>query len=127
MVTFDPPASIHEDSVMLERFTFAFQKILPDTILREAVSIEALRDEIIQSLVYRLRYNVLGQELNARIVSYPADWWQAFRRRWFPAWWLCRWPVRYTEERIRLLALYPQIPINQRPVYHVAIGSKVED
>lgn len=26
---------------------------------------------------------------------WPADWWQAVRERWFPAWWLLRWPVRY--------------------------------
>lgn len=24
----------------------------------------------------------------------PADWWQAFRERWFPAWWLRRYPLR---------------------------------
>ncbi|KKM45484.1 hypothetical protein LCGC14_1560710 [marine sediment metagenome] len=123
----DPPASIHEDRVMLERFNFAFQQTIPDVILREAVSIEALRDDAVQCLVYRLRYEILGHELNARIVSYPADWWQAFRLRWFPAWWLSRWPVRYTEERIRLLAFYPQIPIDQRPVYHVAIGQNLGD
>ncbi len=26
---------------------------------------------------------------------WPRDWWQAFRERWFPAWWLNYWPVRY--------------------------------
>ncbi len=30
--------------------------------------------------------------------KFPADWWQALRRRWFPLWWLYRHPVRY--ERI---------------------------
>lgn len=26
--------------------------------------------------------------------SWPADWWEAFRERWFPVWWLRRWPVK---------------------------------
>jgi hypothetical protein len=28
-------------------------------------------------------------------VKVPVDWWQAFRERWAPAWWLRRWPVVY--------------------------------
>lgn len=27
--------------------------------------------------------------------QWPADWWQAFKARWFPLRWLARWPVRY--------------------------------
>lgn len=27
--------------------------------------------------------------------QWPADWWQAFKERWFPNWVLRRWPVRY--------------------------------
>jgi len=26
---------------------------------------------------------------------WPADWWQAFRERWFPSWILARFPVKY--------------------------------
>lgn len=32
--------------------------------------------------------------------QWPADWWQAVRARWFPGWWLRRWPVKY--ERIQI-------------------------
>lgn len=33
--------------------------------------------------------------------SWPADWWQAVKARWFPQWALRRWPVRlaYNERR----------------------------
>lgn len=27
--------------------------------------------------------------------EWPRDWWQAFRKRWFPQWWLTRHPVRH--------------------------------
>lgn len=26
--------------------------------------------------------------------EWPKDWWQAFRERWFPVWWLRRYPVK---------------------------------
>lgn len=26
-------------------------------------------------------------------IEYPLDWWQAFRERWLPNWWLKRYPV----------------------------------
>lgn len=29
-------------------------------------------------------------------ISYPSDWWQAFRERWLPKWWLNGHPVDYT-------------------------------
>lgn len=31
-------------------------------------------------------------EINKR---WPKDWWQAFRERWFPVWWITRWPIQY--------------------------------
>lgn len=117
-----PLASIHESAVQMERFRFAFQQLLPDVQLRDAVSIESVYDHMIQGFAYKLRYEILGQQLEERVVEYPADWWQAFRSRWFPSWWLRRRPVRFEQVRMRLLGLYPQIPIDQRPVYHVDIG-----
>ena len=31
------------------------------------------------------------------LVKYPADWWQAFKERWFPKWLKRKHPVKYTE------------------------------
>lgn len=48
---------------------------------------------------------------------YPADWWQAFRERWFPAFWLRRWPVQYVEISIhqpRFKAVCPHLRVNQQ-------------
>lgn len=41
----------------------------------------------------------------------PADWWEAVKERWFPAWALKRCPVCYRVDTINVLALYPQIPV----------------
>ena len=108
-----------------EKVTFAVNRHLPDVMARSAVSLDCLRDDMLREMVYALRYEVLGVALDERVVKYPADWWQAFRARWFPAWWLRRRPVRNTEIRMTLKALYPQLPIDQKPVYHVDIGPPV--
>ncbi len=56
-----------------------------------------------------LKMRVPGRHLPE--VRYPADWWQAFKDRWFPAWAKERWPVRYV--RYDLMALYPEIKLPQ--------------
>jgi hypothetical protein len=41
----------------------------------------------------QLRRSFMARKVDNAIVRYPADWWQAFKRRFFPAWALRRWPV----------------------------------
>lgn len=43
-------------------------------------------------------------------ISYPSDWWQAFKQRWFPKALLRRWPVRMRVVHVKLerLATYPK-------------------
>lgn len=33
------------------------------------------------------------------LVSWPSDWWQAFKDRWFPCWLKTIYPVRYSERK----------------------------
>jgi len=50
-----------------------------------------------------------GKELGYHEFRAPADWAEAFKARWFPAWALRRWPVRERIERLDVKALYPSI------------------
>lgn len=34
------------------------------------------------------------------VASHPLDWWQSFRSRWMPEWWLRRWPVKLAEIKV---------------------------
>ena len=43
--------------------------------------------------------------------KYPADWWQALKERFAPAWFLRRWPVRYIENRWRASEFLPNLPL----------------
>ena len=112
--------------VAMDRIMFTIQRRLPRVMAEAAVSVDTLLDHMAEEMVLGLRYEVLGVHLDERVVKYPAGWWQAFRARWFPVWWLRRRPVRYTEVRMELKALYPELPIDQKPVYHVEVGPPVE-
>lgn len=48
---------------------------------------------------FALRSYVLGMKCSNKpgnIVRWPRNWWQAFKERWFPDWWIRRWPVQYS-------------------------------
>lgn len=56
-------------------------------------------DEMARRLVMQLEHRMLrGVPLEHRdsvTVSWPADWWQAVKERWFPRWLLAKYPVKY--------------------------------
>lgn len=65
---------------------------------RNHAEMSAYVDNAARALVVRLTtYLIAGPEEERVDVEekWPTDWWQAFRERWFPHWWLRRWPVRY--------------------------------
>jgi len=55
------------------------------------LTIEKLQDELGRQLIRGL-VSVLTIETDE--AKYPADWWQALKDRWFPAWLKQRYPVR---------------------------------
>ena len=65
-----------------------------------------------------VHFQVNGYLASQRLGRYhfeaPADWWQAFRQRWAPAWWLALYPVRMRSEQIDALAVYPGIAMPER-------------
>jgi len=59
---------------------------------------------------------------NTKGASWPADWWQALKDRWFPIWAKRRWPVRWRSRSFRAVMFFPQITIPEpfgTPVFHV--------
>lgn len=54
------------------------------------------------AVAFRTYFLGLGQE--KREVEWPADWWQHFKARWFPAWAKRRWPVQMTRREFIVYA-----------------------
>jgi hypothetical protein len=61
-----------------------------------------------------LEAHVFGERLDTIDIAHPADWWQAFKDRWFPTWAKVRWPVRSKRLRYEVRAYYPQVSIPQK-------------
>ena len=78
-------------------------------------------------IVLRIVQEVYGRQLEKVEASYPRDWWQAFKDRWFPGWAKQRWPVR--RKHIELIAreLYPKMALPERePVLSLSRCDRVE-
>jgi hypothetical protein len=85
--------------VHAEKVRFACMCWLSAHAVKDAVSLRVIVDPTMEGLMVQLRDFVLAIpedriEIQRR---YPRDWWQAFRERWFPRWWLSRRPVDYEE------------------------------
>ena len=107
--------------VTLEQLQFGIMREFSDTAIRCAPDV-VLRAET-RSMVASLRARVLGEKLATVEVKWPADWWQALKERWFPAWALRRWPVTYRREKLEAVALYPKISLPEHgPVLQITKG-----
>lgn len=96
---------IKEDNVETAMREYVFtQKVhgtqyaLAGWICRDAIRCRAEFDRCMDAMVMRLYASIYGRKCDHQVVvKSPADWWQAFRERWFPRIWLQTYPLRYKE------------------------------
>lgn len=60
-------------------------------------------------MVWRIVQKVYGRTMQTVEAKYPADWWQAFKERWYPVWAKKLWPVLLTRVRLDAKELYPKL------------------
>jgi len=96
-------------SVELERLTYG---------MNFKVSREVDAQYTDNYIAYQVRGYVWSQDAGKKVsFKYPADWWQAFKERWFHGWLLRRFPVVYTHKEFQVKATYPDLKVqNQEPV-----------
>lgn len=63
----------------------------------------------LDAYAFRRMFTLAGQQ-KAETVSFPCDWWQHFKQRWFPAWALVRWPVRLGTVSFHAVRVFDGIP-----------------
>ena len=100
--------------IELERMHFAFMQYIREEMaeiftIPAKVSMEQPGQYFADGIVLRVRQDILGREIERIECRYPADWWQAFKARWFPAWALRRWPVKETVKELVARELYPKM------------------
>ena len=106
----------------LERFKYATQWIVSKTLLQGYAKQKATYSEEDDLMMNAMKMTfhtefmglVADQQEKTVNVSWPAGPWQFFKHRYFPRWFLRRWPVKWERhtETVKFVAriLYPDAP-----------------
>jgi hypothetical protein len=101
-------------TVLLEKFEIQFSRKIHPSIIEQArfnIQKEALTGDIL----YQFSTFMAGDTLEDVHIEYPLDWKQSFKERWFPKWYLRRWPTRMKHIHITARAFYPKIQLQDDP------------
>lgn len=107
----------------MENFTGNMRKYVYETFFDLAtvppeIQVQVI-DERIQHCIRAVAKIVTQEEL---LCSYPRDWWQAFKQRWFCKWMLRRWPVE--TEDVWAVHKYPDLAVPSpwgREIIHLEV------
>lgn len=105
------------DKVELEKIKFAFIQELSPHLLDAGV--EFRENFFTDRVVMMVTGYIWGEKADQESIRYPADWWQAFKLRWFPERAIARWPIVYTVYDLTPMTLYPKFRISVPRETHV--------
>lgn len=117
-------------AVALECRRLEFRQAVPMRCL-DMMDVEAIKDDARREAQLRFRAEIACQLLpTAKIdwqIDLPADWWQWFKARWFPAWAIKRWPVQTTnyghKVELQRYVAYPDVVLLRQTAFlHVDVG-----
>lgn len=74
-------------------------------------------DEVSRQMTQRLIALVASRKYDVKTVRFPSDWWQSFKKRFFPMWALQKYPIQYTEVTMEANAYYPEIEIPDKQAF----------
>ena len=96
--------------IVLDKIMIGLRCELSKTMLDAFVEKEY--DIFTDSVMAEIRGYVLGENQDDICIKYPANWWQAFKDRWFFKWMLKYCPIKYTIHNITSKILYPDMKIS---------------
>jgi len=128
---YDPYADyVDFDKVELERIKIGIKQVVSRSLFDVSVDIyPSLVSLFGHEVDVVVRGFVWGERLPVHQVRYPADWWQAFKERWFPDWALKRWPVRWTVYELDVAAVYPDFrpSLPQYDAFEIVLPWRMDD
>ena len=74
------------------------------------------------TITLRVKQRIFGKQVLHEEISYPANWKEAFKERWYPVWAKDKWPVRYTTKTFDVRELVPSL---NRPGFKSLINIEV--
>ena len=96
---------------------------LADDFAQDAETDYSMMDDWVRnSITLRIKQRVFGKQVLHEVISYPANWKEAFKEQWCPEWAKRRWPVRYTTKTFDVRELVPSLDI---PLHRTLINVDV--
>jgi len=94
------PEGVKVETEELNKLKFVVLQCLTEELAEDIVNpptVEVGQDLSfnVTEIMVRAVFHVLGREMDRVECRWPADWREAFKERWFPAWAKARWPVRW--------------------------------
>ncbi len=78
--------------------------------IADSINTSRAYDIVADRMVYMLSAHIAGNDLPETVFAeYPADWWQAVKARFFPAWLLKKMPVQVKRVSVSGEVLYPDL------------------
>jgi len=113
-------ATVNDREIQLEKFRYALFQEFSEKVFDEIANKPELEMSVharfyCDIFALRVRGFVWAESLETIESSYPADWWEAFKERWFPAWLLKHYPVKHIEHILEAKALYPKMSVPEEP------------
>jgi len=110
----DLPEQVEIETVRLERMRMCVMTRLSAELAYAfgeppEVAVTPALEMITDEIAVRVVQTVWGRELDRKEVRWPANWWEAVKARFLPAWVLERWPVRYRCVTLTAREFYPKI------------------
>lgn len=107
-------------SLILTKLQVGCGRAVSSTVLRHAKFnvCESLGEEL--SIQLTSYVATLGKQKIDIDIRYPEDWWQAFRDRWFPRWYLSRRPSRFVHKEVHesvFKAVCPHLDLDDKAIH----------
>ena len=101
-------------TLTLEKLRIGLETHISEQLLNDAkVDIEQITKDLFS---FRIRGHIWAQHIGTHTITWdtPADWKEAFKKRWYPRWAKRRWPVRYErrEYTLNVKATYPGLRLS---------------
>lgn len=103
---------------------FTSQQMISEYAIRSAITLDVFKEDVSRHLVAQLTMYCVTKEQNQEkmqgSVSYPSTWWQFFKRRYFPKWWLKKYPVKVTRinyDMMRVFKICPHIETKENATH----------
>lgn len=87
--------------------------IHPNAITNAKFDVDQL---IAEDLWYRVKLELLSYELDPyRINTGPSNWWEHFKQRWFPKWYLNKHPIKLSHVMLKREVVFPESSLDIQP------------